>query len=183
MELIILTEPKRILDVGCGNGKYGLLCHERLNLWNTDNIKNKKVVIDAIEGFKEYITPVHEFVYNTIFLNEVFNAFKNINKTYDLILLIDILEHFDREEGERLLTKCLEIGKNVIVSTPKNIGTQEEAFNNPLEVHRTQWEKEEFNKFGNYFVVKNHLSFIIYLGQDLEKVRSKSFYFKRGYEI
>jgi 2-polyprenyl-3-methyl-5-hydroxy-6-metoxy-1,4-benzoquinol methylase len=180
MELVILVDPKSILDIGCGNGKYGLLCYERLNLWDTNNLNNKRVTIDAIEGFKDYITPVHEYIYNKIYINEVFEAFKNINKKYDLILLIDILEHFSREQGERLVIECLEASRNLIISTPKNIGNQKEAFCNPLEVHRTQWGQEEFSQFGNYFIIKNHLSHIVYLGEDLERVRSNSFYFKEG---
>lgn len=183
MELVILTDPKSILDIGCGNGKYGLLCHERLNLWDTDDLNNKRVTIDAIEGFPKYITPVHQFIYDKIYLNEVFEALKNINKQYDLILLIDVLEHFTEERGERLVSECLNLSRNLVISTPKNIGHQEEAFHNPLEVHRAQWGKEDFSRFGNYFVIQNHLSHIVYLGKDFEKVRSNSFYFKKGFDL
>ncbi len=183
MELVILTEPEKVLDIGIGFGKYGFLIYERLNLWYTDNLKNKRVAIDGIEAFSDYISAIQKNIYDTIYIDEALNAFKNISKTYDLILLIDILEHFTREEGEELIRQCLLNGRNLIVSTPKNIGIQKAAFGNIYETHRTQWEKEDFHKFGNYFCVQNHLSYIVYMGKDLERVRKNSFYFKKGYNL
>lgn len=178
MELVILTEPKSILDIGCGFGKFGVLCYERLNLWYAKNYKNKNIAIDGIEGFPEYITPIHEFVYSNIYINDALTAMKNLTKKYDLALLIDVLEHLPRAEGEKLLYECLKVCKNIIVSTPKNIGDQGAEFGNEYEVHRAQWDREDFGKFGNYFVIPNRFSHIIYQGKDLERVRKNSYYFK-----
>ena len=185
MELVILTNPKAILDVGCGFGKFGVLCFERLNYWYmpdgktpVNDYKNRNVVIDAVEAFSEYITPVHEYVYNTIYINNINTILEDINKKYDLVLLIDVLEHFTREEGERVIKKFLQISRNIIISTPKNIGVQKDSFGNKFEEHKTQWCKEDFVKFGNYFVIKNPFSYIVYLGKDLERVRSSSCYFR-----
>jgi len=55
--------PNSILDVGCGNGKYGFLCRELLTYW-----KGKKTPqIDAIEIYDNYIGPLQKETYNTIF--------------------------------------------------------------------------------------------------------------------
>lgn len=178
MELVILTEPKSILDIGCGYGKFGLLCYERLNLWYTNDINNKNVKIDAIEAFTKYLTPVHAFVYDRIYIGEAIKTLKDIKEKYDLILLIDVLEHFEREDGEKLLRECLRKARNVIVSTPVFIGKQEDMFDNTYEVHRAQWDREDFSRFADYFVMPNHLSHIIYMGKDMTKVRDKSYYFK-----
>lgn len=183
MELVVLTDPKSILDIGAGFGKYGVLCYERLNLWWTNDYNNKKVTIDGIEVFPGYLTPIHKFIYDRIYVDNAFTALKNIDKSYDLILLIDVLEHFEREEGEEIIRQCLKKGKNLIVSTPKSIGAQGDAFGNIHETHLTQWNKEDFYKFGNYFVIPNHLSYIVYLGKDLENVRKQSFYFKKGHGV
>lgn len=178
MELVILTDPKSILDIGIGFGKYGVLCYERLNLWYTSNYKNKRIIIDGIEAFPKYITPLHKFIYDTIYVNDVMTAMDNLTKNYDLILLIDVLEHLSRHDGEKLIRECLKIGKNLIVSTPKNIGSQGAEFNNEYERHRAQWDKEDFNNLGGYVVIYNHLSHIVFLGEKLNTIRQQSFYLR-----
>jgi len=47
---------------------------------------------------------------------------------YDLVLLIDVLEHFDRLQGKELLEQCVRLGRNVLVSTPKRVETQDSQF-------------------------------------------------------
>lgn len=47
-ELIFILNPKSILDIGVGFGKYGFLAREYLNLNRDDNYKNFKRRIDGI---------------------------------------------------------------------------------------------------------------------------------------
>lgn len=179
MELVILTDPKSILDVGVGFGKYGVLCYERLNLWYTDDYKNKRVIIDGIEGFPGYITPIHNYTYDNIYLDEVFQAFKNLKCKYDLILLIDVLEHFKKDKGRELIFKCLAHGKNLIVSTPHMSGEQGNAFGNELEIHHSQWYSSDFNEF-NAVIIPNRFSCIVYIGEKAQIIANHSYYLRRG---
>lgn len=59
------------------------------------------------------------------------------SRTYDLILAIDILEHFDKKDGEHFAGECARVPRAAsLISTPKVFQDQTvEA--NPLENHRS----------------------------------------------
>lgn len=176
MELVIMSEPLSILDIGCGAGKYGVLCHDRLNLWYTNDYKNRKVVIDAIEAYPEYLTPVHSYIYNQIYIDPADIAINNLSRKYDLILIIDVIEHFEKKAGMEFIEKCRNTGKNIIISTPHNPGEQGEMFGNIFERHVSKWSEEDFGKYGPYFITPNHSSIIAFIGERAEEIREKRFY-------
>lgn len=178
MELVILTNPKNILDIGAGFGKYGVLIYERMNLWWTDNYKNKNVLIDAIEVFKTYLTPIHKFIYNKIYKEDAAKTILKIKKKYDLSLMIDVLEHFSKEEGLKFLNNLKSKSKNILISIPKVVGEQGEAFNNPYEKHRSTWKPEDFVSFGEIAVIPNRFSWIIFFGEEVKNIKQNSFYLK-----
>ena len=105
MDLIISVKPFSVLDVGSGFGKYGVLCREYLELW--DGREEYKFLrrIDGVEVFENYITPLHKYIYNNIYTENIINLVNNLDYSYDLVLLIDVLEHFSKEEGLLLLNK------------------------------------------------------------------------------
>jgi len=167
IELIILTRPQKVLDVGVGFGKYGLLSREYLELYDgREKYKDWKRQIDGIEVFKEYLTPAHEYIYDHIYIGNALEVLPTLQDQYDLILLIDTLEHFGYEEGVSLLEECMRRSRNMIISTPWDIGSQEESFNNPFEKHKFQWQKKHFRQFEKQFFVHNDRSLICYIGDD-----------------
>ena len=172
VELIVLTNPTSVLDIGVGFGKYGFLAREFLEIWSDwENYLNWKRRIDGIEIFEKYLTPVHKFIYDNIYIGNAIDILPNLNIKYDLILLIDVLEHFEYDEGIKLLKLCNQRGRNIIISTPINIGKKGEAFGNPYEVHKFQWTSRHFKKFKNSFFVPNDLSLICYIGEDANSVK------------
>ncbi len=173
MELIIQADPSSILDIGVGFGKYGVLSREYLELWSNEDIEygEWKRTIDGIEAFEKYLTPLHKYIYNRIYIGNALSVLPNINKKYDIILIIDVLEHFSHEDGIKLLSLALEKGKDIIISTPKDIGHQEASFGNPYERHRFQWTKSHFKKMGHAFFVPNDHSLICFVGKDALKVK------------
>jgi len=174
MDLIYNANPKSILDIGVGFGKYGFLSREFLELWDgRQQYKNWQVRIDGIEVFKEYLTPVHNFIYDHIYEGNAIDILPTLETKYDLILLIDVLEHFDFEEGSTILSECQKHGRNIIISTPKDIGTQKDSFGNVYETHKFQWKSKHFDKFVDKFYVPNDISLICLLGEDSLKVKEK----------
>lgn len=171
VELIVLTDPKSILDIGVGFGKYGFLSREYLEFWGKAECSDQKVRIDGIEAFKAYITPVHDFIYDHMHIGNAIDIVPSLNTNYDLILFIDILEHFDYENGMKILEQCNERGRNILIVTPKKIGSQRAAFGNPFEAHKFQWRKKHFHRFANKFFVANPWSIICYIGDDARRVR------------
>jgi hypothetical protein len=50
---------------------------------------------------------------------------------------------------------------------------QKDAFDNPFETHRFQWQRKHFDYFSNKFFAAHDLSLICYIGEDAQKVRRK----------
>ncbi len=170
VQLIYLSKPRSLLDVGVGFGKYGVLAREYLELWDgRGKYKEWTRRIDGVEIFEEYLTPLHDYIYDNIYLGNALDIIPGLDATYDLILLIDVLEHFTHDEGLMLLEACRDKSRNFLVSTPKDIGMQEDAFDNPHEAHKFQWQKQHFEKYEKYFYVPNLKSYIYLIGEDAPK--------------
>ncbi len=175
ISFIVLTEPESILDIGVGFGKYGFLAREYLELWNGKgeyHLRHRK--IHGIEVFKDYITPVHDYIYDRIHMGDAARLLPTLEERYDLILLIDILEHFDFEEGARVLKESQKRGKNILISVPNYMAPQQDSFGNPYETHRFQWKKHHFSHYPKKFV-RNNIggSLIVYLGENAAEVLKK----------
>ncbi|HII30270.1 TPA: glycosyltransferase family 1 protein, partial [Candidatus Woesearchaeota archaeon] len=77
MNLVVKLNPSSILDVGVGFGKYGVLCREYLELGDGREEYDKFLRrIDGIEAFKNYITPLHRFIYDHIYIGDGVNPCK-----------------------------------------------------------------------------------------------------------
>jgi hypothetical protein len=176
--LILLINPKTVLDIGVGFGKYGFLTREYLELWTqTSNYHNWTRQIDGVEAYQNYLTPIHAYIYNHVYIGDALKVLPNLKTTYDLILLIDVLEHFSYEDGVKLLEACQDHAKNILISTPFDIGNQTTSFGNELETHRFQWQKKHFADYPNRLFIPNPQSLIIYIGTDEEtKTKIKAYY-------
>ena len=162
MSAVMQLNPTSVLDVGVGFGKYGFLCREYLELWDgRDSYHDWRRRIDGIEACRRYINPASRYVYDNIYEGEALALFGTaINHKYDLILLIDVLEHFAVQKGQLLLQEVQKKAKHMIVSTPKDIGKQGAAFGNKYEVHRAQWSEDDFAVYENKQLIPDHKSLI-----------------------
>ncbi len=151
-------QPKSLLDVGVGMGQYGFLSRTNLEHFNLYEVtgssarrKSKEewnIIIDGIEAYPAYITPVHDYAYNKIFESDALAVLPRIEKKYDMVLAIDILEHFVKADGLQFikLLKAVSQGQ-VIVSTPKDF-IEQHVEANPYENHRSHWSQEELKTEG-----------------------------------
>lgn len=167
MGLVQITKPDSVLDIGVGFGKYGFLCREYLELWDGRDIYDDwQHRIDGIEIFEKYITPAHNHIYDNIYIGDALSVLPRLNTRYDLILLIDVIEHFTIEDGLRLLEMCATRSKACIVSTPLNASSQGNCFDNNHETHRSQWNWQHFESFKNKTFVQNPEALIAFLRFD-----------------
>lgn len=147
LDIVLSQEPKIILDVGIGFGKYGVLLREMLDISNERYSKDKwEVIIDGIEGYKDYKNPIYEYVYNKVYFGFVQEIIKNLERDYDLILMIDVLEHFDKNEGEKIISMLLKKCKNLLLCTPA-IPSEQSYLDNDLEKHKSLWKISDFKKY------------------------------------
>ena len=136
LSVMLAIQPRSILDVGAGNGRYGFLLRECLD-WNYGRLQRKKwqVTIDGLDVEMDYLNPVHDFVYNIFDLGDWLEH-ELPEAGYDVIFMGDVLEHFERWRDA--LIKALRFSKFTIVVSPNWKGSiQQGAWNGyEGEVHR-----------------------------------------------
>jgi 2-polyprenyl-3-methyl-5-hydroxy-6-metoxy-1,4-benzoquinol methylase len=150
INLVMQLQPRSILEIGTGFGKYGMLFREYLDIWaaasNPARLKpgNWQVRIDGIEYFESYITDLQRHIYDRIIIGD---AMEEIDKlpSYDLVFLGDVIEHFPKEDGQLLLKKCLiHANRTVLVTTPNYFNPQGPEYGNAKETHHCLWTREDF---------------------------------------
>ncbi|MGM9926131.1 MAG: glycosyltransferase [Bacillus sp. (in: firmicutes)] len=153
VDLVLLDQPKSILDIGVGFGKYGVLLREALDIpYERYEKESWTVKIDGIEGVEAYQNPIHSYVYNEIHYGEIYTVLPKLTQSYDTVLLIDVLEHFEKQEGLKLLEDLLTItNTSLIVSAPIDPAPQEECLGNTLERHKSRWTVVDFAGFDYHY--------------------------------
>lgn len=171
IDLILTANPQSVLDIGVGFGKYGFLCREYLELWDGRNQYNDwQRRIDGIEICDEYLTPVHRYIYDTIYTGNALELTEEIRTYYDLVLLVDVIEHFTVDEGNRLLEQISRKSKSCLISTPFDATDQHEVFENPYEEHKSEWSEEMLYRFDNKIIIPDSGSLIAYARFDEVRV-------------
>lgn len=153
VDLAQRVRPRKVLDVGVGFGKYGLLLREYLDVWEERyGPEDWRVEIHGIEAYGAYANPVWDAVYDSVLRVDVEAWLRDPpGEPYDLCLLCDVLEHFDREAGERVLEGLLGRCRTVLVTTPLRFHPQEDVHGNPWERHRSVWGRADFSRWHPVF--------------------------------
>ena len=138
----------KILDIGCGFGKWGFLIRDTFDVmtFQTFTKNDWNIDITAIEPFTNCITPIQEQIYNRIIKKDFFNCIDDLGQ-FDLVIFGDVIEHFEKDEGHKVLKKILEHTDNVIVSTPNGFMPQGAWGENELEIHKSGWTIKDFDKY------------------------------------
>ncbi len=153
VHLVRQLKPKSILDVGVGFGKWGHLFREYTDINESENDparyrrRNWRVRIDGIEGHAAYLTPMHRYLYNEIYIGDARTLLKKLPQ-HDLIFMGDFIEHLEKEAGIRLLRDAWrKANRAVVVTTPKFETGQADLCGNELERHRSLWSAKDFDQF------------------------------------
>jgi len=183
LDLIIFVDPKSVLDIGVGFGKYGMLCREYLEVWGRDTGYGSFTrVIDGVEAFPQYLTPLHSYVYNKVYQGDARDVIGTLPRRYDLVILIDVLEHFTKPEGTALVHDLLRRNGMVLVSTPKEFMEQHDTFENPFETHLSHWSKRDFRMLGPGMFLHDRDCWIVLLGEEASMSSLKRSYFVQKYK-
>jgi SAM-dependent methyltransferase len=149
--------PRRVLDVGKGFGKYGLLLHEFAGLDTSKRVEpslplkmQSSLTIDAVEIDSDLILPHLDQLYSEVFFGDV-TEIQNRLPRYDLILMVDVIEHIAKPKGEKLLREWIRRGEAVLISTPISFFRQH-LFQSPHEEHVSYWCTRDFRQIGHTIV-------------------------------
>lgn len=133
-----LTDCNSVLDVGCGSNS---------------PIKAVKKTFYS-EGIDIYRPSIVESKKNNIHDKYITGNIENIdkyykNKSFDAVIALDVIEHFDKEDGLKLIEKMEKIArKKVILLTPNGFVHQGHIDNNPYQSHKYGWFKKDLKEQG-----------------------------------
>ena len=104
IHLVQKLQPQKIFDVGKGFGKYGFLIHEYAGINNTKKLEpaktlkeQSKITIDAVEVDADLMMPHLPQLYANVYFEDILQFYTRLT-TYDLVLMIDIIEHVEKKE-------------------------------------------------------------------------------------
>jgi hypothetical protein len=137
VKLLVDWQPRAIIDIGPGWGKYGLACREYLS--QVDRL-------DAIE-VPQGLLPTQSTIYDFVYVGDVRAVPDDMFQPYDIALIVDVIEHMPHADGHELLNKVLGSRCKALVSTPK-VFTEQHDDTNPFESHVSLWTWEDFAVHG-----------------------------------
>jgi len=143
-------DPRRVIDAGCGFGRWGFLLREFCDIWNCrERPADWQLHLTALEAHAPNIRAHHHFLYNAVVLGEAQRFFAQTQERWDLAILGDMVEHMPKEEGLRLYADAGRVARAVLTVLP--LGTdwpQDDKYGNPYERHRSTWELGELEPLG-----------------------------------
>lgn len=123
-----------VLDLGCG---------ECSPLWHI----KKDFTCVGVDGFRPSILKSKALgIHDRYIHSDLLSIDKKIKpKSFDAVILLDVVEHFSKKNGLALLKKAEIIArKKVVVLTPNGFYKQDEIGGNPYQVHKSGWLLRDF---------------------------------------
>lgn len=157
MDIVWKHQPKTVLDIGIGFGRWGFNIRELLDIFKGRYSREDwKTVINGIEIWPRYITDHHRYIYNNLFIMNIEDFFKSNKQNYDVIIAGDILEHLSKDKALTVINNLrLITDKVLIVCIPLGTGYPQKASKpdklglvNKAEEHLSTWEETDFDNLG-----------------------------------
>jgi len=131
------SECKNVLDVGCGNNS------------PVQFLKDKSIYKIGVDAFEPSIkdSQIKKFHNEYHKLNIMELEKKFLENSVDCVLANDIIEHLNKDDGEKLIKMIEKIArKKVIIFTPNGFLEQSPYNNNIWQRHLSGWTYKEMIK-------------------------------------
>lgn len=133
------------------------MVHEYVGIDNAKKIDYAKslreqsdISIDAVEADPDLMLPHLSQIYGKVYFGDILKIYKDL-PSYDLILMVDIIEHIDKEGAVLLLKHFLHQGTKIIVATPIKF-FQQVLYESEFENHVSHWSIKDFEQLGDVSV-------------------------------
>ncbi|MDO8529167.1 MAG: class I SAM-dependent methyltransferase [bacterium] len=131
-----LKDCKTVLDLGCGPSS---------PLQYSKNIDYSV----GVEAFAPYLGESKKRKIHTEYIEKRIEEVDFPEKSFDAVIMIEVLEHLTEEKGYEILKKAEKWArKKVIVSTPNGFLPQRERDDNQFQKHLSGWNIKTLNKLG-----------------------------------
>ncbi len=123
-----------VLDVGCGPSSP--LCNVSGN--------RRQVGVDADPD--AVLAARHNGSYSQVIQMDILDILEHFGPaSFDAAIALDVIEHFERDQGEHLLQQLDMITRNaIVVVTPNGFQPQASFDGNNLQEHRSGWTRTDF---------------------------------------
>lgn len=129
-----LKDCDSVLDLGCGSDSPIKHCNIKYSVGVDAHLASLKI--------SEKKNIHSEYIHSEL-------STLKLNKRFDAVVMIDVIEHLNKDEGIKVL-KLIEkwSKKKIIITTPNGFVFQETVEKNPLQKHISGWSEVEMRKEG-----------------------------------
>ncbi|MCX6722133.1 MAG: class I SAM-dependent methyltransferase [Candidatus Staskawiczbacteria bacterium] len=147
-----LSECDSILDLGCGPNSPVQFCDASLKV--------------GVELFEPYLKETKKKKIHNEYIREDILKVDFKPKSFDAVIMIDVLEHLTKEDGYKLIKKMENWSKKkIVIFTPNGfIENEPERDGNIFQEHKSGWEAKDLRKIG----------FKVYGSDGWKKLRGKN---------
>lgn len=128
-----LSDCDTVLDLGCGNNSAIQHCNVAFSI--------------GVEAFEPYLQESKKKGIHDQYIMVDIRKIKFKPKSFDAVVILDVLEHLTIEEGLALIKKMEKWArKKIIIFTTNGYLWQNGYDDNPLQEHKSGWSVEELEK-------------------------------------
>jgi SAM-dependent methyltransferase len=130
-----LADCDSVLDLGCGPSSPLQYCQLRYTV--------------GVEAFSPYYERAKSAGTHTELVNATVQELEFPAKSFDAVVLVEVVEHLAEEEGLRILQAAERWArKKVIVTSPNGFVRQHAVDGNPLQEHLSGWPLSKMRRLG-----------------------------------
>ncbi len=135
-----LKTCQTVLDIGCGPKSPTTLICKKYNIKST-----------GIELHKPYLEKAQKNNTHDDFFHGTLQEFvkKNPDARFDAVIMIDVVEHLEKEEGAKLIQIAEGLSlKKTIINSPNGFVAQKALDGNPFQAHLSGWDLKDMKGMG-----------------------------------
>lgn len=126
---------RSVLDLGCGPDSPLRFCDVPCSV--------------GVDAFEPYVRASKLRNIHTAYIIANISDLDLAPKSFDAVIMIDVLEHLTQQEGEAMLEKAERWARQrIIVTTPNGFLPQGSMSDNPYQVHRSGWAVDAMRSRG-----------------------------------
>lgn len=133
---------KRVLDAGSGKGLYGYLCRATPG--------GEAAYVVGTDVYRPYVEFCRRYgPYDALTLTDLAQGLPFRTDSFDIVLVCDLIEHLDRDAGERLLDDVERVARErVVLTCPNGDQLRGPVEDIASEAHLSTWRSSDFRKRG-----------------------------------